>query len=58
MVVRLSKVIGMLRLRGITSKEIHGGASNENPPVYTKTSASFKSLLQSPGDFITYDGNG
>lgn len=44
-----------VEITGITSKEIHGGASNENPPVYTKTSATFKSILQSPGDFITYE---
>lgn len=44
-----------VEITGITSKEIHGGASNENPPVYTKISATFKSILQSPGDFITYE---
>ncbi|MBR3199173.1 MAG: hypothetical protein IKG27_04075 [Bacilli bacterium] len=39
----------------IESKNKIGDASDTNPPVYTKTSATFKTTLVSPGDSMTYD---
>ena len=39
----------------IISKNKIGGASNNGEPVYTKTSATFKTTLVSPGDSMTYD---
>lgn len=39
----------------IVSKDKIGSASNNGEPVYTKTSATFKTTLVSPGDSMTYD---
>lgn len=39
----------------IISKNKIGSASNNGEPVYTKTSATFKTTLVSPGDSMTYD---
>lgn len=39
----------------IISKDKVGSASNNGEPVYTKTSATFKTSLISPGDSMTYD---
>lgn len=44
-----------VEITGITVKEIHGTASNGSAPIYSKTSASFNSLLTSPGDYIVYE---
>lgn len=39
----------------IQSKNQIGDAANDSAPVYDKTTATFKTLLTSPGDSITYD---
>lgn len=44
-----------VEITDITSKDIIGSASDAALPVYTKTSATFKTVLTTPGDSITYD---
>ncbi len=39
----------------IVSKDKVGSASDTSAPIYTKTSATFKTTLVSPGDSMTYD---
>ena len=43
-----------VKITGITSGSIVGGASNASDPTYTDTTASFSTNLTSPGDSITY----
>ena len=43
-----------VKITGITSGSIIGGASNASDPTYTDTTASFSTNLTSPGDSITY----
>ena len=42
-------------ITNIVSKNSVGSASNNGAPVYTRTSATFKTVLVSPGDSMTYD---
>ena len=44
-----------VEITNIVSKDKVGDASNNGEPVYTKTSATFKTTLVSPGDSMTYD---
>lgn len=44
-----------VEITNIVSKNKVGEASNNGVPVYTKTSATFKTVLVSPGDSMTYD---
>ena len=44
-----------VEITNIVSKNKIGNASNNGEPVYTKTSATFKTVLISPGDSMTYD---
>ena len=44
-----------VEITDIVSKDKVGSASNNGEPVHTKTSATFKTSLTSPGDSMTYD---
>ena len=44
-----------VEITGITSKEIHGGRVTRIHLFILRLRQRFKSILQSPGDFITYE---
>lgn len=44
-----------VEITDIVSKNKVGSASNTSAPIYTKTSATFKTTLVYPGDSMTYD---